>query len=532
MTAETTPHATARKDLIDCISPSTREKLGTVRVDSPDEIRAIVRRARKAQPELAKASHAQRRRVLTRVLGQMLDHADELCELVSSVSGKSREHAMMGEIWPVAEKLRWTSANAAKHLAKERVSSGMLAHKKATIEYVPRGVVGGIVPWNYPLQNLMNPIIPALASGNACVVKASEWVALASARVERIWHEALAAEDLPTELVRIVNGYAETGQALVESVDVVIFIGSVPNGKKVVEASAKSLTQVVLELGGKDPFVVCDDADLEQAVHGALAGTFINCGQNCVASERIILHQGIADAFEARVREIVSGFRQGPPLEGRQVDVGGMVTPLQRKLVEGLVARAVAQGARVVTGGKSVLSERGEFFAPTILADVTPEMEIMQEETFGPVMLLCRVRDDEHAISVANGTRFGLGASVFSKDHARAKRIADRIDAGMTAINDFGGLTYMAQDLPFGGVKESGFGRLNGRDGLRALTSAKAVLEDRFPLHFPNVVFPTRPSDYGNASGAIDLLYGPGLERKLRGLVRIVGELRANRGGR
>lgn len=526
MTAEMVMRDNVRKDLIDCVSPSTRQKLGTVRVDSPDEIRAIVRRARAAQPQLAKASHAKRRRVLERVLGQMLDHADELCELVSSVSGKTREHAMMGEIWPVAEKLRWTMASAEKHLAPERVSSGMLAHKKASIEYHPRGVVGGIVPWNYPLQNLMNPIIPALAAGNACVVKASEWVAHASARVERIWHEALAAEGLPTDLVRIANGFGDSGQALVESVDVVIFIGSVPNGKRVVEASAKSLTQVVLELGGKDPFVVCDDADIEQAVHGALAGTFINCGQNCVASERIILHERIADAFEKRVTEIVRAFRQGPPLEGRVVDVGGMVTPLQRQLVEKLVKRAVEQGARLVTGGSTVLTDRGEFFAPTVLADVTADMDIMQEETFGPVMLLSRVRDDEHAIEVANGTRFGLGASVFSKDHTRAKRIADRIDAGMTAINDFGGMTYMAQDLPFGGVKESGFGRLNGRDGLRALTNAKAVLEDRFPLHFPNVIFPTGPSDYGSAHGVIDLLYGPGLERKVRGLVRIVGELR------
>lgn len=531
MSIEMTTGGTPRRDVIDCVSPATREKLGTVRVDSPEEIRAVVKRARSAQPALAKASHAKRRAVLRRVLGNMLDHADELCELVSTVSGKTREHAMMGEIWPVSEKLRWTMASAETHLAPERVSSGMLAHKRASIEYVPRGVVGGIVPWNYPLQNLMNPIIPALAAGNACVVKASEWVAHASARVERIWHEALAAEDLPTDLVRVVNGYAESGQALVESVDVLIFIGSVPNGRRVVEASAKSLTQVVLELGGKDPFVVCDDADLEQAVHGALAGTFINCGQNCVASERILLHERIADAFEKRVSEIVRGFRQGPPLEGRQVDVGGMVTPLQRQLVERLVARAVQQGARVLAGGGTVLSDRGEFFAPTILAGVTPDMEIMQEETFGPVMLLCRVRDDEHAIAVANGTRFGLGASVFSKDHARAKRIADRIDAGMTAINDFGGLTYMAQDLPFGGVKESGFGRLNGRDGLRALTNAKAVLEDRFPLHFPNVVFPTGAGDYANAQGVIDLLYGPGIERKLRGLARIVGELRAKRRG-
>jgi acyl-CoA reductase-like NAD-dependent aldehyde dehydrogenase len=199
------------------------------------------------------------------------------------------------------------------------------------------------------------------------------------------------------------------------------------------------------------------------------------------------------------------------------VDVGGMTTPLQLGVVERLVQRAVAQGATIVTGGHRALAEQGAYFEPTLLSGVTPEMDIMQEETFGPVMLLCRVRDDAHAIAVANATRFGLGATVMSKDHRRGRAIARRIEAGMAAVNDFGGITYMAQDLPFGGAKESGFGRLNGRDGLRALTQPRALLEDRLPLHFANRLFPVGPGAYDTARAAIDLVYGPGLGRRLRG---------------
>lgn len=511
------------KRVIQCVEPSTRRSLGTVPALTPEEVVEVVARARKAQAVLRTTSFAKRRRVLERMLQSILDDKEELVDMVCRVSGKTRENALTGEIWPVAEKLRWTIANGEKHLRPERVSSGMLVHKRASIEYLPRGVVAGIVPWNYPLQNIMNPIIPALMAGNACVVKASEWVAAASARFERIAQDALEAEGLPRELVRVIDGYAETGKALVESgVDVLIFIGSVPNGRRVLEASVKNLVPVILELGGKDPLVVCDDAHVEQAAHAALNGTFINCGQNCVASERILIMDGVYDAFEREVSRLVNEFRQGPPLEGQTVDVGGMVTPLQLQLVDKLVQSAIAQGARVVAGGAPTLADRGSFFRPTVLADVTPDMDIFQEEVFGPVMLLCRVRDDQQAIAVANSTRFGLGASVFSKDQKRAKRIADAIESGMVAVNDFGGMTYMAQDLPFGGVKESGFGRLNGRDGLRALTNARAVLEDRFPLHMPNKLYPVGDADFSTTSRVVDLVYQPTLAGKARALSALV----------
>ncbi len=509
--------------LIECSDPATREALGTVAVDDPEDVRAAVARARLAQVAWRPTDFEARRRVLGRVADHIVDHMDELCELVVRDSGKTLENALMGEIWPVLEKLRWTISRGERYLRPETVSSGLLLHKRARLEFHPLGIIGAITPWNYPLQNIMNPIIPGIMAGNAVVVKPSEWVAWSAGRVIEIFRDALRAEGFPADVVSMVQGYGETGRALIESgIDSLVFIGSLRNGQRVLEAAAKTITPVVLELGGKDPFIVCEDADLDQAAHAAMSGCFISCGQNCVASERLLVFDAVYDDFERRAAGLVRNLRQGNPRGGHVVDVGAMVTPLQLDIVERLVNRAVEQGARVVVGGQRVLSDQGDFFAPTVLADVTGDMDIMQEEVFGPVMLLCRVKDENEAIAVANGTAFGLSSSVFSRDHAKARRIADRLQAGMTAINEFGGMTYMAQDLTFGGVKGSGFGRMNGRDGLRACCNVKAVLDDRFPVHFANKLFPVAEHDFERIKGAVQVVYGHGIRRRLRGAADLI----------
>jgi acyl-CoA reductase-like NAD-dependent aldehyde dehydrogenase len=515
-------------DTIPCVDPATRESLGTIPVDDEASVRAALARARAAQRGWADTDFATRRRVLARVRDYILDHMDELADAIVRDSGKTREHALMGELWPVLEKLRWTIGNAERHLAPETVSSGLFLHKKARLEFHPLGVIGAIIPWNYPFQNIMNPVIPGLIAGNAVVVKPSEWVAWSADRFVQIVRDALRDEGHDPNLVQVVQGYADTGRALIHGgIDSLVFIGSVANGRRVLEAAAQTITPVVLELGGKDPFIVCDDAVLDQAAHAAMAGCFISAGQNCVAAERLLVFDTVYDAFEAKVAELVGALRQGPPRAGEVVDVGAMVTPMQLEIVERLVARAVEQGARVVAGGTRVLADDGDYFAPTVLADVTPDMDIMQEETFGPVMLLCRVGDEHEAIAVANGTAFGLSSSVFSKSPTKARRIANRLQAGMTAINEFGGMTYMAQDLTFGGVRESGFGRLNGREGLRACCNVKAVLDDRLPVHFANKLFPVGEKDFDRIKGAVQLVYAPGLRRKLRGLRQLLETLRS-----
>ena len=283
-------------------------------------------------------------------------------------------------------------------------------------------------------------------------------------------------------------------------------------GRRVLEGTSENLTPVILELGGKDPLIVCDDADLDQAVAGAMSGVFIAAGQMCLAAERVYVMDGIYDRFVSAVVKEVSALRQGDPLQGggaqmpASVDVGAMTMPGQVDIVERLVNDALAKGAKALVGGHRDRSRPGQFFQPTVLTGVTHDMEILTNECFGPVMCILRTRDDEDAIRLANDSGFGLGSTVFSKDHERARRIADRLVAGSTCINDYG-LCYMANALPFGGVKQSGFGRLNGREGLRACCNIKSVLPDRFPLHLPAKIYPVRSGDYEMVHATVNLLY-------------------------
>jgi acyl-CoA reductase-like NAD-dependent aldehyde dehydrogenase len=512
----------APPDQILCVDPATRQTLGSVRVDSPADVDAAVARAQVAQQAWRQSSFAERRRVLRALLAYTVEHKDSICDEVVRASGKTRENALLGEIWPVCEKLRWTLGEGEKHLRPEKISSGLLVHKRARLEYHPLGVVGAIIPWNYPFQNIVNPVITALMSGNAIVLKPSEWVAWSSAQFVGALRTVVKEAGHDPNLIQAVQGFGETGAALARSaVNMILFIGSVGNGRRVAAACAERVTPAVMELGGKDAFIVCDDADLEQAVHAAMSGCFINCGQNCVASERILVHDRIYEAFTERALALTRPLRQGSSRDG-VVDVGAIATPLQLDVVDKLVTRAVAQGARLLCGGRRVHAEQGNFFEPTLLADVTPDMEIAREELFGPVMLLMRCADDAEAVRIANGVSYGLSSSVFSRNHARARRIAAELEAGMTAINDYGGITYMVQGLTFGGVKASGYGRMNGREGLRSMCNIKAVVDDRLPLHQPNRIFPVGDGDYGRFSGVIDLLYGRGLSRRWRGLSRLV----------
>lgn len=512
-------------DRIECRDPSTGERLGTVPVTPTDWLPVLVGRARDAHRMWAATPFSERRRVIRRLLDRVLDRADEICGWVTRDAGKTREHAIMGEIWPVVEKLRWTIAHGEKHLRPERVSSGPFVHKRARIDYVPLGVVGVISPWNYPFQNMLGPTVPALMAGNAVIIKPSEWVAWSSANIQAFLDDVLEEAGAPRGLIQTVQGYGDAGAEVIGAgVDKVIFTGSHENGKRVMATAAETLTPVILELGGKDPLIVCDDANLEQAAHAAMAGTFINCGQNCLATERILVFDAVFDDFTGRVLELVHGLRQGPPSAGGEVDVGAILSPVQLDRIEELVDDAVRSGATLLHGGKRADIAGGQFFEPTVLADVTPDMRIAQEETFGPVMVLMRVRDEREALRVANGTAYGLSATVVTRSARRARRMSRQLVAGSTAWNDFG-LTYMAMDLPFGGARGSGLGRLNGRDGLRALTHIKPVLEDRLPFGFPARVFPVSPATYDRTREALRLLYGRGPGRRLAAVRGLLGSL-------
>jgi acyl-CoA reductase-like NAD-dependent aldehyde dehydrogenase len=518
------PLGTSRAQ-IECTNPATGARLGNVPAASPEDVQAAVERARRAQKRWAQSSFAQRRAVLGRMLDHILAHIDEICAAVVEDSGKTWENALLGEVMTVCNKIQWLMRNGEKHLKPERVPSGLLMHKRGRIEYRPLGVVACIVPWNYPFQNIFGSLVAPLIAGNAVIVKASEAVAWSTQRFQKIADEALELEGFSKDTVQIINGFGETGAALVRAgVQKILFIGSVGNGRRIIEGSAQHLTPVVMELGGKDPMIVCEDASLDQALHSALGGCFINLGQNCIASERIIVLDGIYERFVAAVKDYTATLRQGAPGTNPggpgSLDVGAITTPQQLKVIDTLVTDALARGARALVGG-APLAGPGTFYPPTILVDVTPDMRIAREEVFGPVMLIMRARDDAHAIELANATEFALQSSVFSKDSKRGERLAAAVEAGGCCINDFG-MCYLNQDLPFGGVKYSGFGRMNGRDGLRAYTNAKAVLSDRFGFSVLPKLYPVKPGDYAKARSSVRLLFARGLSARFSALLSLL----------
>jgi acyl-CoA reductase-like NAD-dependent aldehyde dehydrogenase len=496
-----------KRTRIECYNPATGEHIGTVPALDAAQVADFVKRAKAAQLEWGRSSFAQRRRLLAAIMRHVLENIDELCDEVVRDAGKTRENALLGEIWPICEKLRYTIATGEQHLRPERVSSGLLVHKVATIEYHPLGVIGVICPWNFPLQNVLGPTISALMAGNAVVAKVSEWTSGSAERIQRVFDETLAECGAPPDLVRVITGYGETGAALITSgVDHVIFTGSRATGHKVLAEAAKTLTPVTLELGGKDPLIICDDADLEQALHATLAGTMICAGQMCLAAERLYVFDGVYERFVEALVSLVAGLKQSAPGAAGRTDVGAITMPAQIDIIQALVDDAVSKGATLRCGGTHRREGDAQFFAPTVLTDVDHSMRIMREETFGPVIAIARVHSEEEAVRMANDTVYGLGSSVFSRDRARAERIARRIRAGSSCINDYG-LAYMAQDLPFGGVGGSGYGRLNGRDGLRSLCLVKSVLSDRLPLHRANKVFPVTENLYERARAVICSVY-------------------------
>ena len=482
-------------------------------------VRAAVERGRTAQRAWAKTSFAERRRVMKSLLAHIVGHQERLCRIAVRDSGKTMVDAALGEIFPVCEKLRYVIDNGERDLSAEERPSGLLKHKRARVEFPPLGVCGVIAPWNFPIHNLFCPTIPALFAGNAVVCKVSEHTSWSAAPLVDVFRSVLSARGHSPDLVQVVTGFGETGAALVSSgVDKIFFTGSPQNGAKVMENAARGLVPVVLELGGKDPMIICDDADLDHAAEQAMLGVFTACGQMCVGAERIYVFEEVYDRFVDKVRTRVDQLRQGPPLGEAAVDVGAMTMPRQLDILEDLVRDAVRKGARLLCGGSRNRAAGEQFFEPTVLVDVDHSMRITQQEQFGPVMVIMRVTGEAEAIRLANDCPYGLGSSVFTKNAARGERIAAQIRAGMTVVNDYG-LAYMIQSLPFGGVGRSGFGRINGREGLRACCNIKAVVTDRVQLGGGVAVYPIVPSTFPLVESAIGLIYGDGLRRKLSAAV-------------
>src|SRR5690349_24609173 len=372
------------------------------------------------------------------------------------------------------------------------------------VRYRPLGVVGVIGPWNYPLVNSVGDAIPALAAGNAVVVKPSEVTPLTSLLFERGLHEA----GLPDGVFQIAVGTGETGAVLIDHVDMVMFTGSTRTGRKVMERAAQTLTPVSLELGGKDPMIVLADADLERAANAAVYYSMQNGGQTCISIERVYVEAPVYDEFVERVTEKTAKLRQGAPNGAGSIDVGAITFPPQLDIVSGHVEAARSAGATVLTGGHG-RSEGGRFFEPTVLVDVDHSMACMTEETFGPTLPIMRVSDAEEAVRLANDSPHGLAASVWTKDAARGEAIARRIEAGAVCVND-AQLNYLALELPMGGWKASGLGSRHGAGGIRKYARQQSLLVTRLAPKRDLHMFPYKASTTGLLGRAMKLLYGRG----------------------
>jgi len=476
MSTQTLPaHAEKTREIVS-YDPATGAELGRVPLASAEEVAQAVSRTRAEQPAWAGLSFKERARVILKAREIMLRQIEELATLISRETGKPVSEAMSMEVVPTLDAMHYFATHTAKLLRPQKIDIGQygLMGRSSRIVYKPMGVVGIISPWNFPLGTPAEEIVMALMSGNAVVLKPSELTPLTALKIGEIFSRAA----LPEGLLEIVTGDGSTGAALIEArVDKIMFTGSVATGKSVAEAAAKHLTPVVLELGGKDPMVVLEDANLENAARGAVWGAFANSGQACASVERCYVHESIAPQFLARVLAQTQALRQEVGTK-EDTDVGAMTNEGQLRIVEEHVSDAVERGARIVTGGKRADNPVGFFYPPTVLTNVDHRMTIMRDETFGPVLPVMTFKTEDEAIRLANDSVFGLTASVWTKDIARGRRLAERIEAGTVMVNEVL-YTHGIAQTPWGGVKDSGYGRTHGRAGLLELVTPRHIHVNR-----------------------------------------------------
>jgi acyl-CoA reductase-like NAD-dependent aldehyde dehydrogenase len=505
--------------IIEVHSPVTMGKIGEVPVNTPPQVGEAAARARPAFRAWSALDVRRRAEVMLSARDLFVARREELIELICAENGKPRLEALV-EITYVCDVITFYAKQARRFLKPQRVTPHLLRNKKVTVHYQPRGVIGMITPWNFPLILTIGEAIPALMSGNAVIIKPSEWTPLIAMRGARLIQEAFQIHRLPAEILQIVNGYGETGGVLVDEADMIAFTGSVRTGQAVAARAARRLIPVSLELGGKDPMIVLRDADLERAANAAVWGAFTNSGQVCISVERVYVEDAIADEFTRRVVEKTRVLRQGADStdSDRRVDVGAMTLPKQVEVVESHIADARARGAHILIGGGRNQNLEGHYFEPTVLTNVDHSMRIMNEETFGPVLPIMRVRDESEALRLANDSVYGLNASIFTRDRARGERLAEKVEAGMTCVNDvlagFG-----VTDAPSGGLKASGIGKRHGPEGIRRFCHQQVIVTDRFGLKSELFWYPYSAKRERLLSRALGVMFSSRLGSKLKSLL-------------
>jgi succinate-semialdehyde dehydrogenase/glutarate-semialdehyde dehydrogenase len=460
-------------------NPATTEEIGRALLTMPEEVARAVGRAREAQRSWSKRSFHERGAVIMEARKIILRELDEIAGLVSRETGKPSAEAIAMELAPALDLMQYFARKSASLLRPRRISVGLYwTMGRSSYEiYKPLGVVGIISPWNFPWATPLDEVVMALMAGNSVVLKPSELTPLSALKI----HDVLSRAGLPENVLQVVTGDGSTGAALVASgIDKIMFTGSVATGRRVAEAAAKYLIPVVLELGGKDPMIVLDDANVANAARGVVWGAFANCGQSCSSVERCYVHESIAEQFIAEVVSETKRLRQATR-PGSETDLGPMSSERQLSIVERHVNQAINNGAIALTGGERLRDVAGAFYPPTVLTNVTHEMDVMREETFGPVLPIMTFRTDDEAVRLANDSDFGLTASVWTNNIARGQQIARAIDTGTVTINEVL-YTHAIAQTPWGGTKQSGLGRTHGQAGLLELVRPQHVHVNRLPF--------------------------------------------------
>ena len=505
------------------VNPATGEVLRELECASEGDVETAVARAKSAQAAWAELGLRRRIGMLREFQQKLHAKKSEIAEAITREAGKPLAEALVTEVLVVLDAARFLIDNAWGLLRDEPVSHGNLATKLKSGWLVrePHGVIGIISPWNYPFSIPATETLAALVAGNAVVLKPSELTPLVALELASLLHAA----GVPENVFQVVVGEGPVGAALLRSpIDKLVFTGSVTTGKRIAAAAAERLLPVVLELGGKDPMLVLDDADVDVASSAAVWGAFVNAGQACLSVERCYVHRSLYEPFLKACAEKTKKLNVGHG-EDRETDVGPMIDERQLAIVESQVEDAKARGARVLTGGTRLPELGVNFYAPTVLAGVTQGMRIMREETFGPVLPVMAFDNDDEAVRLANDSEYGLAASVWTRDSRRGERLARRIHAGTVMVNDVISC-FGISEAPHGGVKASGVGRTHGRFGLEEMVRVKYLDMDRMP-GMKKVWWHGYGESFGRQmEGFLDMQFARGMGTRLRGALRAAGVLR------
>ncbi len=475
---------TANGETFDVINPATGESIATLPIAGPGEVTATAQRLRAAQPEWEALGNKGRTKWLNQLRDWMFDNQDRIADTMQAETGKVRAEAGTEPVY-LTDLINFYGKKAPKIIGDEKVRahSPLMASKKLRIQYRPHQLVGVISPWNFPLILSLGDGLPALQAGCAVLIKPSEVTPLGIAEIIDAWKNEIGGPDV----IDVVQGRGETGAALVDEADFIQFTGSDVTGKKVMAQAAQTLTPVSLELGGNDAMIVLEGSNIDRAAAAAAWGGFTNSGQVCMSVERTFVAEPVYDEFVKKFAEEVNALNMGIDGPEYGMEQGAITFPKQMQVSADHVADAKAKGARVLTGGAKV-DQPGDWFAPTVLADVDDTMDVMREETFGPVVGVAKVKDAEEAIRRANDSRHGLTGYVFGRKK-EAEQVARRLEVGAAVVNDVL-VNFLASDVPMGGWKDSGIGYRHGEYGIKKFVKPESLVLTRFGgkrelLYFP-----------------------------------------------